>query len=198
MKKENIHLVYTQPDYYKNFHCVGSACRNNCCNQLWTITVDKNTYKMYRNAKASYELMHQLSKYVKKNPKSKKNSDYALLTQLTNPTRCALQTEEGLCAIHRELGEEYLCMTCKIYPRNVRKIQFQDMTDNRNYFNRACCVSCEAVADIFIRHSEPLQMEIVEEEFPRNVAISSITSCTVLVTFEIATFLGNSSSTISI
>lgn len=30
--------------------------------------------------------------------------------------------EDGLCSIHKELGEEFLCNTCAIYPRSLTQV----------------------------------------------------------------------------
>jgi len=37
-----------QPQYYKQFYCIGSECKNNCCHS-WVITIDEQTYNKYMN-----------------------------------------------------------------------------------------------------------------------------------------------------
>ena len=36
------------PEYYKEFKCIASKCKNNCCIG-WEIDIDKDTYELYKS-----------------------------------------------------------------------------------------------------------------------------------------------------
>jgi len=40
--------IVLQPEYMKNFHCIGSDCEGNCCIG-WRVDLDKKTYLKYKN-----------------------------------------------------------------------------------------------------------------------------------------------------
>lgn len=106
------------PTYYKQFSCIGTACEDTCCNG-WTVTVDKATYKKYKNVKAP-NLRFLLEKKIKRNKKNPTDLNYAKL-ELDENQNCVFLTEEKLCSIHGQLGEKFLCNTCSVYPRSVNR-----------------------------------------------------------------------------
>ncbi|MFP3467691.1 hypothetical protein, partial [Leifsonia sp. SIMBA_070] len=53
------------PDYMERFACIGSACEDTCCSG-WTVTIDKPTYKQYRNTKDK-ELTKLFDEHIKRN-----------------------------------------------------------------------------------------------------------------------------------
>lgn len=99
-------MVIRQPEYYGRFHCLAGACPDHCCKE-WAISVDGDTLQTYRELSGSLggAIRHSLR-------------EDAGETILFPPGRqCPHRQEDGLCRIHRELGEETLCRTCREYPR---------------------------------------------------------------------------------
>lgn len=90
-------------NYYDKFHCIMSECPDNCCEMNWNILVDEAAYKKYQGCEdeeirdfISTDIPHKI---VKKDGK------------------CPFFQKDGLCMLHKEYGEEFLCETCKNYPR---------------------------------------------------------------------------------
>ena len=44
------------PGYYKNFHCISSECKDNCCVGGWQIDIDEETAEYYSTA--FHEMVH--------------------------------------------------------------------------------------------------------------------------------------------
>jgi len=86
------------------------ACEDNCCrNTTWSITVDPETYKKYANLGG--ELGEHILSCIEE------TGEGAYKFKEFDHGHCPLLTDEGLCLIHRDLGEGYLCHTCTTYPR---------------------------------------------------------------------------------
>lgn len=177
--------TYLQPTYYKDFKCSGDKCKTNCCNYNWTINVDKETYKKYREVREPKEFAKLLNDYVKRNRNSKGSWDYAKIVQkkelkvffyntmngaeevepieIYSKVDCVFQDENGLCIIHKNLGYEWLSKTCKMFPR-VLKYMFGN-------YERSMYVSCEEVSRLFYNRKDGIEFELVEEEVPMNESL---------------------------
>lgn len=166
-----------QPDYYKDFKCIGSACRHNCCTGNWEIHVDKNTYKKYKNLSKNHPFYNELKANLKIYDKNSVNK-YAEFVRVekneTGKQGCIFQTKEGWCKIHAQLGEDYLGNTCRIYPRILNLAIFKDM--ELEFFERSCNISCEEIANIFINKQDYLEYEIFEEEYGKNYIMDNMVS----------------------
>ena len=101
-------MKFRQPSYNKNFRCIGGDCPDTCCRD-WSIVPDEKSMADYRNA-----------------PEPLRTAIAAALTHdddgdpcfaLRPDGFCALLTEDGLCPIQRDWGEEHLCAHCAAYPR---------------------------------------------------------------------------------
>lgn len=103
-----------KPDYMSDFACIGGDCEDTCC-AGWRITVDKNTYQKYRKIKDRV-MRKALADVVKRDYKSTSDDSYAKIV-LGDTGLCSLTDDKGLCTVHKELGESYLCNTCATYPR---------------------------------------------------------------------------------
>ena len=105
-----------KPVYYDEFKCIGSECIDTCCIG-WQIQIDKKSYLKYRKTKG--EFSEKLNDSVVRNRKNETELFYAEMK--LKEAKCPLLNEKKLCEIYINLGEEYLCNTCKIYPRLIRK-----------------------------------------------------------------------------
>ena len=46
-------MLYTIPDYYRQFHCVAGACEDTCC-AGWQIVADKPALRQYKKVTGEY------------------------------------------------------------------------------------------------------------------------------------------------
>ena len=106
-----------KPFYYDDFKCIAGDCIDNCCHAEWEISIDKRTYKKYRKLKG--QLGNKINSNITRVRSNRDNLRYGKIKLKNNG--CSLLSEEGLCTIHAQLGEKYLCNTCKIYPRDINK-----------------------------------------------------------------------------
>lgn len=63
-------------------------------------------------------------------------------------------TENKLCSLQLEYGEEFLSQTCVTYPRHTHKIG--------NFFERSLTFTCPVAAEIILFAQEPMKFEFVE------------------------------------
>lgn len=143
--------IILMPEYMKNFNCTSLECKDNCC-YGWRVTVDKATYKKCRNVQKT-ALKNELSKYILRNKGSKMSNDYAYIS-IEKDNSCHFQCEDKLCKIHRDLGEEYLSLTCKNYPRLYSKVD--------SIFEASLDMSCPEVVKLVLFNKELLAFEEVE------------------------------------
>ncbi len=101
-------MKFRQPSYNKTFRCIGGACPDTCCRD-WSIVPDEQSLTDYENAPEPLRsaiagaLTH--------------DDDGDVCFALREDSFCALLTEDGLCPIQRDWGEEHLCAHCAAYPR---------------------------------------------------------------------------------
>lgn len=127
---------------YDKFHCIMGECPENCCEINWNVEVEESTYEKYRACPDE-----RLHKYV---------SDTLPHIILKRDGKCPFYCADGLCHIHKEYGEGYLCETCRTYPRFVS--QYEDL------YTFCLAPSCPAVLDLLWdeRYTE-IQEEIFYE-----------------------------------
>ena len=110
-KQKPYRSKYVTPDTTEGFQCIMSACEDNCCrNTSWSITVDKDSYKKYQSLTG--EVGQRILDCIEDTGTMLKFKEF-------DDGKCPLMLDSGLCYIHKELGEGYLCVTCKTYPRTT-------------------------------------------------------------------------------
>jgi len=142
-------VKFYQPEYYKNFRCTGSECRNNCCHH-WSIDIDKATYDKYMafNEDIKQEFIDKLT--------PQKNPDAGALAKVDSEGNCMFLNSKGLCTIQLRFGHDYLSKTCKIYPRIFNLID--------NSPERFLELSCEAAAKDILLDKNFMNFYEVEED----------------------------------
>ncbi|MDE6592915.1 MAG: flagellin lysine-N-methylase [Oscillospiraceae bacterium] len=125
IKKINI----TEPAFYKDFACIGSECPVNCC-YGWNIQWENNEVERLKAAECSDELKNIIDNAFTFEPNINK---YIIRTV---NDKCPMLDENNLCRIQRELGVDYMSMTCMGYPRMYY------MFHNFNGYMRTCEISC--------------------------------------------------------
>lgn len=97
------------PSHVIDFHC--AQC-GECCTNKWKIRVDA----------VSYDKLHKKFEELGRQKELEANiiqgKDGSCIRFLDNGL-CPYRSDNNLCAIQLELGEEYLLDICKVYPRNI-------------------------------------------------------------------------------
>lgn len=135
----------TYPDYYETFHCIGSACKDNCCIG-WEIDVDPVSAARYQAADA--ELGQRLREGIQ--------WDDPPYFKRKEKERCCFLNEQNLCDIQCALGEEGLCEICRQHPR------FHEWFGDYKESGLGLC--CEAVGALLFSREEPVSF--VQSDIP--------------------------------
>ncbi len=99
-------MIIRKSTYFDDFCCVAAACPDSCCKE-WQVELDNATTQEYLNIKG--DLGDSLRAVMKK-------TDGTWVFENING-RCPMWRQDGLCRIQAELGEQYLCHTCRQFPR---------------------------------------------------------------------------------
>lgn len=140
-----------KPFYYDDFKCTANECIDNCCSN-WKIEIDEKTYKKYKKLKGEW------GKKINSNISRKRsNPNYLQYGKINlKNNACSLLSEDGLCTIHSKLGENYLCNTCKKYPREIRKYG--------EIYERNLSISCPEVARYIIKCKDNFSFNLEDEK----------------------------------
>ncbi len=111
-------LQALMPRYVTRFKCVGPDCEDSCCHE-WQVSLDKNTFKAYRNASDK-----GLAKAVQLLPEPRTNMEHARIVHNAGDAGCPL-LEDKLCGVHKRHGDAALSHTCFTYPRAWTQMQGQ-------------------------------------------------------------------------
>ena len=137
-------MLYTIPDYYKEFSCVAGECEDTCC-AGWQIVIDEKSKNNYKKVKGPFKsrLLRSINwkEGVFKQSKDK---------------RCAFLNEENLCDMYTALGSKSLCKTCRLYPRHIE--EFEGIREI------SLSLSCPEVAKILLAKKEPVKFVSVEKD----------------------------------
>ncbi len=110
----------TLPIYATRFRCVGPECEDTCCSG-WRISIDKAAFQAYRQMQTGV-LVDRFRKRLKLVPSSKKTNSAWGELELDASSRDCSFLEAGACAIHTELGEDYLSDVCHSFPRHYASV----------------------------------------------------------------------------
>lgn len=123
------------PDYYKDFACIGSACRHNCCIG-WEIDIDRDTFEKYMAQDG--KLGERLKNHTSDTP-----VPHFICGE---DGRCPFLNGNNLCDIIIGLGDKSLCRICDAHPRFINEIG-----DRREHGLGMCC---EEVARLILGKRE--------------------------------------------
>ena len=137
-------MEYTYPDYYKEFVCTGSACRDNCCAAGWQIAIDEESLNMYKNMEGDIGVRIRNSIDWKT----------GLFEQYEH--KCALLNENGLCDVYCDAGEDKMCVLCQRYPRHYEEYE--------NLREISLSISCPEAARIVLTRKEKTGFYTEEDE----------------------------------
>lgn len=144
------------PTYYNKFSCIGSACEDTCC-AGWKVNVDKSSFNKYRKI-TSGPIATNLKTNITRERKTPSDLTYAKI-KMDKEGKCTFLNNEGLCKIYIELGENYLCHTCTIYPRHLKQV------DHR--MEKSLGTSCPEAARLILMNPEGIDFIIQEEKIDK-------------------------------
>lgn len=144
------------PQYMKKFKCIGGSCEDTCCIG-WGINIDKETYKKYRNCKDK-QMRELLNKNINRQRSNCSNMSYAKI-KLDESKSCPFLSENKLCEIYSNLGEEYLSLTCTDYPRMYNIVN--------GVIEKSAAISCPEVARLILLNPNIMEFDQGEECFNR-------------------------------
>lgn len=135
-----------QPDYYQQFHCIGSDCEDSCCKAGWRVDIDRATWQLYQACR-SETLSPMFRDFVELTTKQEQRHPEKFAYFKLQNGHCPFLQDDMLCKIQGELGADALCDTCATYPRYSNQFGQQ-----REY---GLGVSCPEAARIILLHPEP-------------------------------------------
>lgn len=128
---------------YDKFKCIADKCKFTCC-KGWDINVDTNTYNKWKETNELNYLLDNV-RFIKS------NGENTYLIKKETKGVCPLLSDEGLCNIVINHGEEYLSSTCKSFPRIEN--DFEDVKE----LTLSC--SCPEVVNIISNMKEKIYIE---------------------------------------
>ncbi len=143
-------MKYIYPIYYKDFQCIAGACEETCC-AGWEIVIDDESIDKYLHINTKFG--NRLCSSI--------DFEEGVFHQ-DDRKRCAFLNQENLCDIYSEIGEEYLCYTCKQYPRHIEEFECGNEV--------SLSISCPEVAKMILEYTDKVtfyeeDIDQVEEEY---------------------------------
>lgn len=132
-------MLVRRPDYYDSFQCIAGECPATCC-AGWEIGIDAKTM-------ARYEAMEGTFANRLHNSINKQRSSFC---QYEN--QCIFLNDDKLCDIYLEAGEDWLCRTCKTYPRHIEVYQGEK--------DCSLAISCPEVARIILSNPDKVYWKL--------------------------------------
>ncbi len=152
-------MYYRQPRYFGDFHCIGSACPDNCCCG-WRIDWKKEEVDKLKSIEnCSPKIKEIIEKAFIPNEEIKG----AYKIAFDEHKRCPFLTDDSLCRIQKEFGIEYMSDTCMVYPRGYF------ITKDAVYC--VCCSSCREVMHHLINDEK--SMDLINIPIKKNVILGN-------------------------
>lgn len=151
-----------QPEYMKEFYCIGPACEDSCCIG-WRVELDKQTYLKYKKANHP-ELKGTFEKMISRKHNQKSDESYGKIKMESNG-RCPFLDEKLLCKVHGILGEESLSNTCALYPRYLNKVDGK--------FERSATMSCPEITRLALLNPDGIAFEHMEEDANTRIKLNN-------------------------
>lgn len=137
-------MLYTYPDYFKNFKCIADKCPDTCC-AGWYIMIDDDSLETYKNYQGEYrDTLHKNIKWKDECFKQGRSGN------------CAFLREDLLCDMYIHMGENSLCKTCREYPRHTEEFE--------NVREISLSLSCPVVAKMLCERMEKVTFFSEEKE----------------------------------
>ncbi len=125
---------------YLRFKCIADKCTHNCCTG-WRVEVDKDTYKRFESLPDGIFKTYILDGIEKR--------DNKYHNKIKRNGECIFFLEDGLCAIQKKYGEDFVSFTCRKYPRRI--YTYKDKEENRAFCTMSA--ACPVVASYLINEN---------------------------------------------
>ncbi len=137
-------MLYTIPDYYKEFKCIANKCEDTCC-AGWQIVIDDKSLNKYKKVRGKF-MGRMLCSVNWRNGTFRQDKE----------KRCAFLNDNNLCDMYTNLGEASLCRTCKMFPRHMEEFEgVREVT---------LSISCPEVARILMERMTPVRFIDYEKD----------------------------------
>ncbi|MBO5616944.1 MAG: flagellin lysine-N-methylase [Pseudobutyrivibrio sp.] len=140
-------MLYRKQTDYDEFKCIADKCPKSCCIG-WQIVIDEDSINKYTVAEGNFS------------DRLKSSIDYNEQCFKQNNTRCAMLNETGLCDLQSTLGEDYLCNTCRMFPRHI-----EEFLDIREY---SLSLSCPEVTRMMMEPDFVFTISETEDDIEDN------------------------------
>lgn len=128
---------------YDKFKCTADKCKFTCC-EGWDVSIDTDTYNKWKKE-------NDKSNHILNNVKIKKcgsETEYFINKQ-TNET-CPFLDKQGLCEMVKKHGEEFLSLTCHMFPR------IENIFEDRKELSLSC--ACSEVVELISSLTEKINI----------------------------------------
>ena len=146
--------TYTIPKYYKDFQCLGSGCRHNCCMGL-AVGITMKEYFRLNALDCSPKLRRLLDDALVRIPGGTEEL-YARI-EPDYLGRCHLLSDEGLCLLQQECGYEALTGVCACFPRSPKR--------DPAVLECSCSNACEATLRLLLHDNDAMSLTTAGLEF---------------------------------
>ena len=130
-------MTLRYPDIFKEFTCIGSDCKDNCCKMGWDIEIDSGTLEYYRGLDT--DLGRRLCESI-----YEEDGCYYMSQQ----EGCPFLSAEGLCTVQQTCGAEHISEICREHPR------FYEWFGDYKEAGLGLC--CEEVSRLVMTHERPI------------------------------------------
>lgn len=138
-------MILRTPEYYKEFKCTASKCRDNCCLGGWLIELDEDTVRYYEGLEGEF------GKALCESLMTDDDGDTCF--RLVDG-KCPHLDENGLCRVLGEIGEEHMGVVCREFPRYTNT--FGGVTE------KGIGLACEEAARLILTNQDAF---CLKEEF---------------------------------
>lgn len=159
--KKKLTATMLVPKYVTQFHCTGGSCPDTCCSG-WQIPIDQETFRDYR--RVTHPTLKPLFQTFLVQVDKDSYPNHGRINAPTPDKRCVMLSDEDLCSIQQNLGEDALSDTCHVYPRSV--VQFGDRME------QSLTLSCPEAARLALTQEDAF--EFVAAEFSTRQATTDI------------------------
>lgn len=143
------------PKYMHDFTCIGTQCEDTCC-AGWKVAIDHKTYKKYKKL-PNQPIKEKINQSISRNRSNPSEGEYATI-KMNEEGFCPMLDGDKLCTIHSTLGEDYLSLVCKLYPRYINKV------DTR--LEMSATPSCPEAARLALLNPDVMEFDVIESPYP--------------------------------
>ena len=135
---------------YDTFQCIADQCPLTCC-QEWKIGVDEKTFQGWEGLKLKTQTIKDKQLTLCDCVEHIEGSYHI---QLNKDKKCPFLSQNKLCHIVMDIGEDYLSETCTTFPRQVTS--FEDRIE------RGLDPGCPVVIDLLNQVSDVIEVGVKE------------------------------------